>query len=726
MIKTDAMKKILIIFFFLFSCGFVFSQDTGADSLLNVLSTEANDTSKVNTLNELFKYYQTGNPDKSFDYAMKAYDLAEKLNFSKGMGSSLNNIGMYYFNQDSSSKALVYFSKANDIFTQIEYNRGKAIALANIGNIFFLQDNYSKALIYFYNSLTAAQAMGDSSRVAKLLGNIGVIYYNQGYFSKALDMYFQSLKIREGMNDEEGTARVYGNIGVMYVSQGGYEKALEYFNKSLEIQKEIGDEQGYASSLTNISQVYLKMGDKKKAIENLLLALKIYTEIDYQNGVSACLQNIGDYYKDEENYSKALEYFLKAYEINSKLNDKKAQASTLNLIGDIYYYQKNYSQALEYYQKSIDVATELGLKDMLKINFQSISNIYDSTGNFEKAYEYQKMYSDVKDSIYTEESINQIADMQTKYETEKQEEEINLLKKETELQDLKINKGYLLIGFIIGILVLIIILASVTFYAYRQNKKAKKVLEIQNVEILKQKEEISLSNTELEKEKIKSDSLLLNILPYDTAEELKTKGFSTVRHFENVTVMFTDFVDFTKITNILKPSELVEELNIFFNRFDEIISKYNLEKIKTIGDSYMCASGMRSYDPDDTRKIVLAAFELLHFVDERNNEKIKKGDPLWEVRIGLHTGDVIAGVVGKKKFAYDIWGDTVNTASRMESSGSKGKINISGQTYQQIVKYFKCQYRGKIDCKNKENVDMYFVESIKDGYLKMQEDGFPF
>lgn len=713
------MKRFLFILFLFLTCSFVFSQDD-ADSLLNALNKEEEDTSKVNTLNELFKFYQTTDPEKSFEYADEAYNLAEKLNFKRGMGSSLNNIGLYYFNMDSSSKALLYFSKANDIFTQIDYNRGKAISLANIGNIFFIQDNYKKALYYFYYSLTAAQAIGDSSRMAKLFGNIGIIYYNQGYFSKALDMYLQSLKIRESMNDMEGSARVYGNIGVMYFTQGGYEKALKYFNKSLEIQKEIGDKKGFASSLTNISQSYLKMGDKKKAIENLLLALKIYTEVDYQNGISACLQNIGDYYKDEKNYSKALEYFLKAYKLNSELDDKKAQASTLTLIGDIYYVQENYSNALENYLKSAEIAMELGIKDMLKENYQAISDVYQAMGNYEKAYEYQKQYSDIKDSIYSEESINQIADMQTKYETEKQEEEINLLKKETELQDLKINKGYLLIGFIVGILVLIIVLASVTFYAYRQNKKAKKILEIQNVEIIKQKEEISKSKVELENEKMKSDSLLLNILPYDTAEELKTKGFSSVHHFPSVSVMFTDFVDFTRITEILKPSELVEELNIFFNRFDEIISNYDLEKIKTIGDSYMCASGMHADNPPDhTRQIVLAAFDLLRFVDERNAEKKKNGNLLWEIRIGIHTGNVIAGVVGKKKFAYDIWGDTVNTASRMESSGETGKINISGQTYEQISDFFNCRYRGKIDVKNKNNIDMYFVESIKNEILTL-------
>lgn len=720
-----SMKRIGFILLFLYFSGYSFSQSDTADSLLNSLVKSKEDTLRVNTLNELFKYYQSEDPAKSYEYANEAFRLSEKLNYKKGMGSSLNNIGLYYFIQDSSSKALVYFIQASDLFNQIDYYRGKAIALANIGTIFFNQDNYSKALTYFYSSLTAAQKINDSSRVAKLLGNMGVIYYNQAYYSKALELYFKSLKIRESMNDKEGAAFVYGNIGVVYDSKGDYEKSLMYYNKSLEIQTEIGDKKGIASSLSNIGQLYLKKGDKSKAIENLMLALKIYTEIDYKNGVSACLQNIGDYYNEEKNYNKALEFFFQADKINSELNDKKAQSSTLFLIGDIYFLQKNYLMALEYYQNSLVFATEIELKDMQKMNYQSMSKVYVEMGNYEKAFEYQKMYSDIKDSIYDEESINQIADMQTKYETEKQEEEINLLKKETELKDLRISRGNLYMVFVIGVSVLVLIFAFVTFYAYRQKNAAKKVLEIQNREIMEQKEEIIISNAELEKEKLKSDSLLLNILPYDTAEELKTKGFSTVRHFQNVSVMFTDFVDFTIISENMSPTELVEELNIFFNRFDEIISKYNLEKIKTIGDAYMCASGMHNRDSDHSKKIVLAALEILHYVDERNMEKKKNGELLWEIRIGIHSGDVIAGVVGKKKFAYDIWGDTVNTASRMESSGATGKINISGRTYEQIKEYFHCMHRGMIEAKNKEKIDMYFVESIKENLLMMQETGIP-
>ena len=215
----------------------------------------------------------------------------------------------------------------------------------------------------------------------------------------------------------------------------------------------------------------------------------------------------------------------------------------------------------------------------------------------------------------------------------------------------------------------------------------------------------------VEIEREKSDSLIKNVFSLETAEELKSNGFSTVKHFENVSVMFTDFVGFTMIAEKLTETELVIELNKYFIRFDEIIEKYGLEKIKTIGDSYMCAGGIPKKDENNTEKMVLAALEIRQYVEEINKLKKINNLPEWHIRIGIHTGSVVAGVLGKKKFAYDIWGDTVNVASRMESSCENGKINISGAAYEFVKDFFEFSFRGKISAKNKSDMDMYFVES---------------
>ena len=217
---------------------------------------------------------------------------------------------------------------------------------------------------------------------------------------------------------------------------------------------------------------------------------------------------------------------------------------------------------------------------------------------------------------------------------------------------------------------------------------------------------------ELEREKKKSDDLLLNILPEEAANELKKYGKAKARRYEGVTVLFTDFINFSKIAEKLEPELLVAEIDQCFRAFDEIIEMYHLEKIKTIGDAYMCVGGMQDPGHVDAVKMVKAAMEIQSFMQALAFEKKDKGKPYFQARVGIHTGPVVGGIVGIKKFAYDIWGDTVNIASRMETHGKAQKINISQTTYELVKDYFDCTYRGKVTVKNKGEIDMYFVERL--------------
>lgn len=218
---------------------------------------------------------------------------------------------------------------------------------------------------------------------------------------------------------------------------------------------------------------------------------------------------------------------------------------------------------------------------------------------------------------------------------------------------------------------------------------------------------------ELLEEKNKSDELLLNILPQETAQELKETGSSKPKSFEMVTVIFTDFKNFTQYSEKLSAEALVHEINYYYSAFDRIITKHRIEKIKTIGDGYMCVGGLPTANETNPKDAVMAALELRDFIASERTERGKNQELFFDVRIGIHTGPVVSGIVGIKKFAYDIWGDTVNTASRMESSGEAGEINISGTTYDLVKDSFNCTYRGKIEAKNKGEIDMYFVEGLK-------------
>ncbi|QTN38873.1 AAA family ATPase [Cryomorphaceae bacterium] len=225
-------------------------------------------------------------------------------------------------------------------------------------------------------------------------------------------------------------------------------------------------------------------------------------------------------------------------------------------------------------------------------------------------------------------------------------------------------------------------------------------------------QKVTERTAELAAEKKKSDDLLLNILPLETAEELKRDRKTTPRHFDMVTVLFTDFKGFTTMSEQLSPAEIVDELGRCFGAFDKICDAHKIEKIKTIGDSYMCVGGLPVPNSTHAADAVKAALEMRDWIEEYKAVSKAQGKPIFEIRIGLHTGPVVAGVVGSKKFAYDIWGDTVNTAARMEASGEVGRVNISGSTFDAVKDLFECTYRGKIDAKHKGEVDMYFVETV--------------
>ncbi len=304
--------------------------------------------------------------------------------------------------------------------------------------------------------------------------------------------------------------------------------------------------------------------------------------------------------------------------------------------------------------------------------------------------------SEEKDKI--EGTLKTVKDKNENLKSEVAEVTTQLSKTELELQnaELRAVQNRIVLFSLIGLSILILMLAYLFYSRYKTKQRANDKLEEKNKII--------------EEEKGNSERLLLNILPANIAEELKKNGKAKARRHENVTVLFTDFKNFTKVSERLSPEKLVEELDYCFKEFDAIISKFHIEKIKTIGDSYMCANGFDNSRVNPALDMVKAATEMQVFLENYQAERKAKSLPFFEARIGIHTGAVVSGVVGTKKFAYDIWGDTVNIASRMESSGAPNRINISNDTFYHIQSYFYCTYRGQIAAKNKGAIDMYFVD----------------
>jgi adenylate cyclase len=224
------------------------------------------------------------------------------------------------------------------------------------------------------------------------------------------------------------------------------------------------------------------------------------------------------------------------------------------------------------------------------------------------------------------------------------------------------------------------------------------------------------AQTELTAQKKVVDRLLLNVLPAAVASELKTLGEGQLpppRYYPSATILFADIKSFTKLTEGIDPDTLIQTLDQFFCAFDEIAKHYRLERLKTIGDCYMCAGGLPESNRTHAVDTALAALAMQAFVSRLNTQRAKLRMPAWEIRIGIHTGPVIAGVVGRQRFAYDVWGNAVNVAARMEQSGEAGRINISAATHAHINAHFDCQPRGPIEAKNKGPMEMYFLERLK-------------
>ena len=277
----------------------------------------------------------------------------------------------------------------------------------------------------------------------------------------------------------------------------------------------------------------------------------------------------------------------------------------------------------------------------------------------------------------------------------------------------------------------VLLLAGFIFGFYRTRiamvEKQKRILERtvrrRTREVEEQKEILEKQKDKLEAQLKKEEDLLLNILPRHAAKEIIETGRVAPKHYRLASVMFADFKNFTKITENLRAAELVAELDDSFAHFDDIVDEFNIEKIKTSGDAYMCVGGIPERNRTNPVDCVLAGMKFIKYIKEKKEIAKKAGKPEWDLRVGIHTGKLVAGVIGKKKFLYDVWGDTVNIASRMEGKSQAGRINVSGATYAQIKDYFECEYRGKVPIKNKGDIDMYYVNRLKPMY-SADEEGF--
>ena len=588
-------------------------------------------------------------------------------------------------NQDSS---ITLARKAITLSDDIDYETGKALGFKNIGLVYSDRNNFTEALDFFNRSLIVYQKEKDTTGISSIQNNIGAVYQTTGNDPKALEFFFESLKNAEIVQDPTRIGTAYVNIGTVYSNDElTYDQAIENYRKSIPYFEEIDYTLGLAVANVNIGELYLKMEQPEPSLPFLRDALEGFREIGIDPATP--LNFLGEAYLKMKEYARAEAYYQEALASSIDKGTRSEEAKANLGLGNVGLELRKTSTSLGYFNRALEIAIAEEPELLREKNdaYKGLSEAYAMQGDYRNAFVAQKNYAEVSDSIRQSDYANEMSQLRTVFDLEQKEKEIALLNAENDLNELQIEEDARqrqLLLIIIGLFIAIIAgFVFQFFYIRRTNKR-------------------------LAFERNRSDQILLNILPRETADELKEQGFVKAREFEEITVLFTDFKAFSLIAERISADRLVKSVDYYFKSFDEITERHALEKIKTIGDAYMCAGGLPTPNQTHVQDAFRAAVEILNFVRETELNP-PPGIYPFKIRIGLNSGPVVAGVVGTKKFAYDIWGNTVNIAARMESGSVPGRINVSENIYQELKDAYDFTYRGELEVKN-QVFKMYFAE----------------
>lgn len=677
--ETKRYVKSIFINFFFILCFFQIpflskAQDQRTiDSLVSKLEIAKEDSNKVNIYMALLKGHIYFKNNEGYKYEAPALALSKKLQLQKHHYMIKAWAGRLYWNIGKYDSALIRHNEALKLATKYGDKKDMALLLIYIGQDYLDQNMFKEGLKYFEKALKIAQSINDKRKIFNLYNIYAYVYDLQGNLPMWIHHQYKQLEIAEQLGNEIDKAIILFNIADYRESIGEDSIAETLRNIALLIIEKSNNIDAKLTMYFYYSLKYLKEKNLSGAIKNLKSILESGTTDKATLGRAHYI--MAQTFEAVKNDTQALKNYFIAYE-NYKETSSPQVASLFLEIGSCYTRMHKYKKAKEYFDKADSLTNVLKLNLLRTDYFGRIEQLDSALGNWKSAYLNFKTYIHNQAIINSEENKNKANRIGMQYDYDKKEA---AAKAEQEKKDIKQRnfRNSIIVG-LVGVLIFLFV-------------------------VLRQRNKIS-------KARKRSDELLLNILPEEVAEELKEKGSAEAKYFNEVTVMFTDFKGFTQISEKLTPSELVEVIDTCFKAFDNIIGKHKIEKIKTIGDAYMCAGGLPLSNSTHAENVVSAALEIQKFMNEHLNQRQNEGKEGFEIRIGIHTGPVVAGIVGIKKFAYDIWGDTVNIASRMESSGETGKVNISGRTYDLVKDKFKCQYRGKIQAKNKGEIDMYFVE----------------
>lgn len=626
---------------------------------------------RATVLNQLAEKLIESDPDRSLDYAQQAVRLGQELGLPQSVADGWNHSGYAWLQKSRPDQATECFKNADQAAKDSNYVKGQAYARNGYGMVWSALDDYARALDDYEKAMKLFVASGDRQGEAYVLNNMGTVYEATGAHDKALDYYLKALKINEAMKNQEELITTYNNIGSVNGARRNFQAAYDHYNKALELAEKLGSEKGIADTLENLGRFFLDYQYPDNAIEFYKKGLDLAEKTHSSARIAKITADLARAWEVKGDNSQALQLYEKAAALGESIGDVEVEVSARNNIGTIENRNGNFEKALKYHTEAFAKAKAVGFTDGLRSTLKNIAADYQAVGNFQQANHYMILYNELQAALQEQEQSRNFANAQVLYETEKKDQQIA----EQNATLAANRKRALIMMAVIGISALFLLVVSV------------------------------LAMT-ISKEKKKSERLLLNILPDKVARELKTTGKTEPERFESVTVLFSDIVGFTEISSRLEPAYLIGELNDIFTLFDGIMTKNGCERIKTIGDAYFAVSGMPAADPDHARNIGMAALEMLRALEERNSTS----KVCWQIRIGLHSGPVVGGVVGVRKYIYDVFGDTVNTASRMENNSLPMRINVSETAHELLRDSFLFEEREPVPVKGKGLCTMYFLK----------------
>jgi serine phosphatase RsbU (regulator of sigma subunit) len=618
------LRRSLIILAFAFLTCSLFSQhNRNIDSILNLLSKETVDTLRVKHYYKLCWEYLTINPLKAKEYGTRALELATKLDFKRGIAASLNNLG----------------------------------------NIYFYSDDYTKAIEYYTKSYRMRIRIDDQKGMSENLNNIGVIYQSKGHYSKALEFFLRALKIDESLKDFSGIAACYNNVGLIMANMKNYPKAIEYYNKSIDVYSTLSNRYGTASAINNKGNLFLAMHLSDSAMNCFMQALEIYSSYGDKNGSAACYNNLAEIYRDQGNYEIEKEFVTKALNLRREIEDKEGIASSILALARIENFEQNYSRALIHVIEALNMARRIGNIATSAEAYNLATDIFANKGDHKTALEYHRRYSALKDSLVTKESIESISDLQVKYETEKQQQAIDILTRDNKIQMLENNKKASEISrqrlaiyvFVIGM----IIIASFSFFLLK-TLNAKRIASLKLEHAYSEIEEKNRNITDsinyakrIQTSLLTSENYLRKVLPehfiiYKPKDIVSGDFYWTYKLNDSrvfvatvdctghgVPGAFMSFIASSKLNELVIEKKLISPSAILDKLREEIIKAINPE-----GSEDESLDGMDItlclYDLANSKMEFAAANHSVYRV--RNNElTIYKGD---KMPVGKHIGPV--------------------------------------------------------------------------------------